>query len=116
MRERLTAEKLHTFMREIASEAREPGRIYLAGGASAVLRGWRSSTLDVDIKIVPEHSRILDSIPRLKESLHINVELASPADFVRALHGWEERSPFIAQVGPISFYHFDFYTDRKSVV
>jgi len=114
MRERLTAEKLHTFMREVASAAREVGRIYIAGGASAVLRGWRTSTLDVDIKIVPEHSRILDSIPRLKESLHINVELASPADFVPALRGWEERSPFIEQVGSISFHHFDFYTQCLS--
>jgi hypothetical protein len=29
---------------------------------------------------------------------------------VPALRGWEARSPFIEQVGPISFHHFDFYT------
>ena len=114
MRENLTTAKLHEFMREVAEGLREPGRIYIAGGASALLRGWRETTLDVDIKIVPEHSRILDNIPRLKERLRINVELASPADFVPALRGWEDRSPFIEQVGPISFHHFDFYTQCLS--
>ena len=97
-------------MRAIAVEAREPGRVYLAGGASAVLRGWREGTVDVDIKIVPENDRILRAVPELKEKLHINIELASPADFVPPLPGWEDRSPFIAREGVISFYHFDFYT------
>ena len=97
-------------MRAIAAEAREPGRIYLTGGASAVLRGWRVSTLDVDMTIVPENDRILRAIPDLKEKLQINVELASPADFVPPLPGWEERSPFIAREGTIDFRDFDFYT------
>lgn len=97
-------------MRALAAEAREPGRIYLTGGASAVLRGWRKGTVDVDIKIVPENDRILRAVPNLKEKLHINIELASPADFVPPLPGWEDRSPFIAREGVISFHHFDFYT------
>ncbi|MGH9419911.1 MAG: DUF6036 family nucleotidyltransferase, partial [Thermoanaerobaculia bacterium] len=105
---------LRAFMSEIAAEARESGRIYIAGGASAVLRGWRDSTVDVDIKILPENDRILRAIPDLKERLQINVELASPADFVPALNGWEERSPFIARDGSISFHHFDFYTQALS--
>ena len=46
----------------------------------------------------------------MKETLHINVELASPADFVPPLRGWEERSPFIVQEGSLAFHHFDFYT------
>ena len=110
MREAVTAPRLRDFMRALAAEAREPGRIYLAGGASAVLYGWREGTVDVDLKIVPESDRILRAIPELKEKLHLNVELASPADFVPPLPGWEDRSPFIAQEGPLSFHHFDFYT------
>lgn len=97
-------------MRAIAVAAREPGRVYLAGGASAVLRGWREGTVDIDIKIVPENDRILRAVPELKETLHINIELASPGDFVPPLPGWEDRSPFIAREGVISFHHFDFYT------
>src|SRR5258706_3455915 len=114
MRAALTEPRVRELMRALAAEAREPGRIYLVGGTSAVLRGWRASTVDVDIKIVPESDRILRAIPDLKERLHINVELASPADFVPALPGWEDRSPFIAQEGPLSFHHFDFYTQCLS--
>ncbi len=110
MREAVTEPRLRAFMRALAAEAREPGRIYLAGGASAVLQGWREGTVDVDLKIVPENDRILRAIPELKEKMHINVELASPADFVPPLPGWEERSPFIVQEGPLAFHHFDFYT------
>lgn len=110
MREPVTEPRIRAFMRAIAAEAREPGRVYLAGGASAVLRGWREGTVDVDIKIVPENDRILRAVPELKEKLHINIELASPADFVPPLPGWEDRSPFIARESVISFHHFDFYT------
>jgi len=110
MREAVTASRLRAFMRALAAEAREPGRVYLAGGASAVLKGWREGTLDVDLKFVPENDRILRAIPAMKETLHINVELASPADFVPPLRGWEERSPFIVQEGSLAFHHFDFYT------
>ena len=114
MREAVTEPRLRAFMRALAAEARQAGRIYIAGGASAVLRGWRDSTVDIDITIVPENDRILRAIPDVKERLQVNVELASPADFVPALNGWEERSVFIAREGSISFHHFDFYTQALS--
>src|ERR1700694_5099990 len=114
MREAVTELRLRPFIGATAAEARETGRIDIAGGASAVLRGWRESTLDVDITIVPENDRILRAIPDVKERLQVNVELASPADFVPPLHGWEERSAFIVREGAISFHHFDFYTQALS--
>ena len=114
MREPVTSGVLHNFMRSIAAEAREPGRIYLTGGASAVLHDWRPSTIDIDIRIVPENDRILKAIPNLKERLHINVELASPLDFLPPLPGWEDRSPFITRAGLLSFHHFDFYSQALS--
>ncbi len=114
MREVVTEPRLRTFMRAIAAEAREPGRIYFTGGACAVLQHWRESTLDIDITILPESDCILRTIPGLKELLHVNVELASPADFVPPLPGWETRSPFIALEGPISFHHYDFYSQALS--
>ena len=73
------------------------------------MSGWRDSTIDVDLKLVPEQDALLRAIPRLKESLELNVELASPADFIPVPPGWEERSPFIAQLGRLSFHHFDLY-------
>lgn len=116
MRERLNEERLRAFMRALAREAREEGRIYIAGGASSVLLGWRDSTVDVDLKIIPEHDQLLRAIPALKESLNINVELASPDDFIPPLPGWQDRSPFITREGRISFHHYDFYAQALAKI
>jgi hypothetical protein len=116
MRARVTEPRLRAFMRALAREAREEGRIYLTGGASAVLLGWRESTLDVDLKIVPEHDRVLRAIPNLKETLDINVEQAAPDQFIPAVPGWQERSPFIAREGVLSFHHYDFYSQALAKI
>lgn len=110
MREPVDADRLRRFMRELAVRSRANGRVYLTGGASAVLLEWRSSTLDVDLTILPDGDRVLRVIPELKELLQINVELASPAHFIPPLPQWEERSPFIAREGGLSFHHYDFYS------
>jgi hypothetical protein len=109
MREQLTVESLQAFIKALAGAAREPARVYLVGGATAVLLGWRTSTIDVDLKIIPESDEILRSLPRLKEKLKINIELAAPDDFIPALPGWQNRSQFIQQEGKLSFYHYDYY-------
>ena len=116
MRERVTEPRLRAFMRALAREARSEGRVYITGGASSVLLGWRDSTLDVDLKIVPEHDHLLRAIPNLKESLHINVEQAAPDQFIPALPGWEERSPFIEREGLLSFHHYDFYAQALAKI
>ena len=85
-------------------------RIYLVGGTSAVLMGWRTSTIDIDIAIRPDDDSLLRAIPEAKIALDINVELASPADFIPLPRGWEDRSPFIAQRELVTFHHFDFYS------
>lgn len=116
MREPVDAERLRRFMRELARRSRATGRVYLTGGASAVLLEWRTSTVDVDITIIPDDDRVLRVLPELKESLQINVELASPAHFIPPLPGWEERSPFIAREGTLSFHHYDFYSQCLSKI
>lgn len=116
MRERVTEDRLRAFMRALAREAVAEGRIYLTGGATAVLQGWRESTLDVDIKIIPEHDRLFRAIPVLKETLHINVEHASPDDFIPELPGWQDRSRFIAREGRLSFHHYDFYAQALAKI
>ena len=57
-----------------------------------MLLGWRETTIDIDLKIVPEFDEVLRKLPQIKEDLQLNIELASPDDFVPALPGWEERS------------------------
>ncbi|MFN8217872.1 MAG: hypothetical protein U0R71_14855 [Solirubrobacterales bacterium] len=94
-------------MQALGRAAKSEGRVYLTGGATAVLHGWRESTIDVDIKVVPDSDDLLREIPRLKEQLNLNVELAAPSDFIPVPDGWEERSPLIRRAGKIAFHHFD---------
>ncbi len=107
MRELANATRIGQFMRELGRAARTEGRVYLAGGATAVLNGWRETTVDVDIKLIPESDALLREIPRLKEDLDLNVELAAPSDFIPLPPGWEDRSPLIRTEGKLSFHHFD---------
>ena len=109
MREKVNAEALQRFMEAIGRSGRKSARIYFVGGATAVLLGWRPTTIDVDMKLVPEVNDILRTLPQLKEQLHLNIELASPADFIPPLPGWEERSRFIGREGTVDFFHYDFY-------
>ena len=102
------------FCRQFGREAKANGRVYFTGGVSAVLHGWRDSTIDLDIRISPEQDVLFRAIPALKESLEVNVELASPADFLPELPGWEDRSQFIVQEGALAFYHYDFYSQALS--
>jgi hypothetical protein len=107
MRELADSTRIERFMRELGQAVKVEGRVYLAGGATAVLYGWRETTIDVDLKLIPDRDEILREIPRLKEKLDLNVELAAPSDFIPLPKGWEERSPLIRTEGTLSFHHFD---------
>lgn len=67
MRQKVTAEQLERFMKEIGRVGKKNVRIYLVGGATAVLLGWREATIDIDLKMVPEVDEILRAVPALKE-------------------------------------------------
>ena len=97
-------------MEELGRLARGPGRIYLVGGATALLEGWRASTVDVDLKLDPEPPGIFEAIAALKHELGLNIELASPDQFLPPVPGWRERSRFVARHGEVEFFHFDFLT------
>jgi hypothetical protein len=116
MREPVTADRLQKFMKTLAAAVSMPGRVYLVGGATSVLLGWRPSTIDVDLKLIPETDELLRSLPALKERLQVNIELASPADFIPELPGWEERSRFIQQEGKLTFFHYDFYAQALAKI
>ena len=102
--------KLEEFMEALGQRVKGPGTIYLTGGATALLFGWRAKTIDVDIKADPEPGGLFEAIAELKEILDANVELASPDLFIPELSGWRERSAFIRRVGEVDFRHFDFYS------
>lgn len=102
-------------MRALGKAARESTSVYLTGGATAVLHGWRASTIDIDVRIEPDHE-LLSAIADLKQRLDINVELASPLDFVPVASDWRERSPFIERIGRVSFHHFDLHAQALSKI
>ncbi|MCI0424048.1 MAG: hypothetical protein L0387_35990 [Acidobacteria bacterium] len=103
-------------MHSFGDQAEQMARIYFTGGATAVLLGWRSSTIDIDLQIVPEHDHLLRAIPEFKEKLELNIELACPAHFIPELPDWEDRSRFIAQEGSLFFYHYDLYAQALSKI
>ena len=96
--------------------ARRDLRVYLVDGATAVLLGWRPTTINVDLVTRPEDDTLLRAIPGLKEELEINVELASPLDFIPVPQGWEDRGTFISQTGRVAFFHFDLYAQALAKV
>ncbi len=116
MRERADSERIRRFLRELGRRARVDGRIYLTGGATAVLEGWRLSTIDVDLRFEPDDDALLRALPELKELLDLNVELASPPDFIPELPGWRERSPFVVREGALDVHHFDPYSQALSKI
>jgi len=116
MRELAGAGRIREFMHRLGAAVSKETRIYLTGGATAVLLGWRETTLDVDLKIVPESDDAFRAIPELKESLRINVELASPDLFIPAIPGWESRSPFVCREGRVDWHHYDPYAQALSKI
>ena len=116
MRAPVDAARIAEFMRRLGRVARRPVRVYFTGGVTAVLEGWRPSTIDVDLKLVPDDDELLRAIVDLKERLSMNIELAAPDDFVPVQEGWESRSRFVAQEGPLTFLHFDFAAQALSKI
>ena len=106
--------KLTAFMSALGRHVRGEGCIYLAGGATAVWHNWLPMTIDVDLKPDPEPAGFFEALALLKEELDLNLELACPDQFIPALPGWRERSQFIAQHGPLRFFHYDLYGQALS--
>jgi hypothetical protein len=102
-------ERIRAFVEALARAASGEVTLYLVGGATAVTSGWRATTIDIDFRLEPEDDGAMRSLPRLKDDLSINVELASPLDFLPELPGWRDRSPFVLRVGSLTVRQFDLY-------
>ena len=116
MREITTVKLLRQFMELLGRRMHEPAQVYFTGGVTALLHGWRDTTVDVDLSVIPEMDSLLKQIPAIKEELKINVELAGPSDFIPELPGWKERSIFIDRYGSVSFYHYDPYAQALAKI
>lgn len=107
MRGEADAGKVRMFLRELSRRARGPGSVYVTGGATAALLGWRDQTIDIDLKLDPEPAGAFEAIARLKDELDVNVKLASPDLFTPTLPDWRQRSPAIDVSGSVKFFHYD---------
>ncbi len=108
--------RIHALAAGLGRVARDPIRVYLTGGCTAVIEGWRAATVDVDLRFEPEDDRLLRELPALKERLGVNIELASPPDFIPELPGWRERSPLLFREGKVDVHHFDLYSQALSKI
>lgn len=97
-------------MQEIAKTAPRKGlyRVYLVGGGTAVYAGWRPASIDADL--FSDQEEVFREIQRIKERLQVNVEFARPEHFVPGLPGSADRHVLLETIGPVSFYHYDPYT------
>jgi hypothetical protein len=116
MRAETDREKVERFMEALAQRVTGPGRIYFTGGGTAVMYGWRATTIDLDLKADPEPPGFFEAIAELKDKIDLNIELASPDDFLPPLPGWKDRSVFIARRGELDFYHYDLYAQALAKI
>lgn len=114
MRHDADAERVRALARDLGRHARQRVRVYLTGGATAVLVGWRTSTVDVDLRLEPEDDALMRRIPQVKEDVDVNIEFASPPDFIPEVPGWRDRCVFAFSEGQVDVYHFDPYSQALS--
>lgn len=109
-RGRVDASRLDAFLEALGREWRRPARIVIGGGASMIRRGLRAATLDIDLEydVAPADDAAFTAVlARLKESVPVNVELASPRDFLPLPAGAEGRQEWIARHGAVDVYLAD---------
>jgi hypothetical protein len=116
MRPPVDEQRIRALAVELGRVARQPVRMYLRGGSTAVLEGWRDATIDVDLRFEPEADELLRALPGLKDTLGVNIELASPPDFIPELPGWRDRSPHVFREGSVDVHHFDPYSQALSKI
>lgn len=116
MRENSDLQRIDDFISAIGMMVRTSLKVYFSGGTTAVMLGIRNTTIDVDIKFEPDSIQMYKAIQQLKEQLNMNIELASPDNFIPPLPAWKERSIFITQIGKVNFFHYDLYAQIISKV
>jgi hypothetical protein len=111
--------RIEAFLEALGRETDVPGRVDLVGGSTLVFAGLRAQTLDVDIayEVSPaDHGRFITAVRRLKDRMGINVEEASPADFIPLPAGYRDRAPFVGRFGRLDVFLFDPYSTALSKI
>lgn len=110
MRQSVGRQDIEHFLVEVG-RTRLPGQIYIVGGAALIHKGIRpGQTLGIDIQITSDPANLTAQIVQLKQKLNINIEFASPGDFMPLPAQWEVRSEFIRRYGQVDAFYFDWYS------
>ena len=110
MRQHVGRQDIEQFFVQLG-RIRLPGRLYLTGGAALVHKGIRpGQTLDIGIQITSDTANLTSQIAQIKQRLNMNIEFASPGDFIPLPAQWESRSEFIGRYGQIDMFYFDWYS------
>ena len=110
MRQRVGRQEIEQFLIQVG-RTRQPGRLYLTGGAALVHSGIRpGQTLDIDIQVTVDPANLTTQIAQLKHKLNINIEFASPSDFIPLPAQWDVRSQFIKRYDQVDVFYFDWYS------
>ena len=113
LRQRVDRARIELFLKRLGERFRRPGRIYLVGGTTLVFEALREQTVDIDvvIEVSPaDHGDLIRAVRELKDELSINVEEASPGDFIPLPAGYENRHEFVGRFGALDVLHFDLYS------
>jgi len=102
--------KLTRFLDALGRRLRLPIRFYLVGGSVVIDLGLRAATLDIVYIAEADDPRAMADLERaireLKDELDVNVEPASPGDFLPVPASVLGRSRFVGQHGRVAVYHY----------
>jgi hypothetical protein len=112
MRPNVTKADIESFLKELGRSYRKAGRLYIAGGAALVHMGLRSgTTMDIAISIeAANEDEMVAAIRRIVDQSQINIEFASPGDFIPLPAQWMSQAHFVGRYGSIDVFYFDFYS------
>jgi hypothetical protein len=113
-RKTITKEIIQSFMKLIGKTLKKRATIYLTGGSTAILCGFREGTIDIDLS--GDMEELFSHIPKIKERLQINIELAKPRDFIPSLSDEKDRHIPIGLFGKVTFMNFDPYSQVFSKI
>lgn len=112
MRSSVDRRAIEAFLQQLGRAYRKPGRLYLVGGAALVHANIRSGfTQYIDIQVAASNEgELIVAIQRLIQQMQINIEFASPKDFIPLPLQWESHAQFVGRYGSIDVFYFDFYS------
>jgi len=118
MRPSVDKKAIELFLTQLGRNFHKSGRLYLVGGAALVHLGIRPGfTQDIDIQVSgPHEGELIVTIQRLIQQMQVNVEFASPGDFMPLPSQWEVHSRYIGRYGGVDVFYFDFYSIALSKI